>query len=76
MPLRRKARAVLPSVEAVCTGCWLVKIVEPAIMPTRNAPAKMSIIRPTGGGDGRSHLSFQEFPVAAVHMHLDPASLR
>jgi hypothetical protein len=51
LPLRRKARAVLPSVEAVCTGCWLVKI-EPAIMPTRNAPVKMSIIRPTGCGDG------------------------
>jgi hypothetical protein len=48
--LRRKARAVLPSVEAVCTGCWVEKIMEPAIMPTRNAPAKMSIIRPTGRG--------------------------
>ena len=56
VPLRRKARAVLPSVEAVCTGCWVVKIMEPAIMPTRNAPAKMIIIRPTGCGDGWNRL--------------------
>jgi hypothetical protein len=54
--LRRKARAVLPTVEAVCTGCWLVKIVEPAIMPTRNAPAKIIIIRPTGCGNGWNRL--------------------
>jgi hypothetical protein len=56
VPLKRKARAVLPSVEAVCTGCWLVKIVEPAIMPTRNAPAKISIIGPTGCGEGWNRL--------------------
>jgi hypothetical protein len=56
VPLKRKARAVLPSVEAVCPGCWLVKIVEPAIMPTRNAPAKISIIWPTGCGEGWNRL--------------------
>ena len=52
LPLRRKARAVLPSVEAVCTGCWLGKIMEPAIMPTKKATATMSIISPTGFGNG------------------------
>jgi hypothetical protein len=56
VPLRRKARAVLPSDKAVCTGCWPVKIIEPAIMPTKNAPAKMIIIRPTGCCDGWNRL--------------------
>ena len=31
VPLRRKARAVLPSLEVVCAGGWLVKIKLPAV---------------------------------------------
>jgi hypothetical protein len=73
VPLRRKARAALASVDAVCTGCWLGTIMEPAIMPTRNATATMSIIRRCRLKP--SHLSVQEFLVSAIHMHLDPASL-
>jgi hypothetical protein len=75
--VEKESYAVLPSLEAVCTGCWLVKIVEPAIVPTRNAPAKISIIWPTGCGGGWNRLicRSKSFLVAVVHMHLEPASL-